>query len=130
MNPILKDIDNFKNLHKGIVVLAFVVSGAMGVFVFYLTLDLTKWLELDVIKPWMQISLPYFLSLLIWIFSFFFIQSALYSMGFRDIGYVAKAHLLNLSLNHNELDQLRHDVEVEEFKHRSIFEGVIKELEK
>ncbi len=118
---VLKDIDDDKNLHKGAAVLVFVASGTMGVFVFFLTLDLTKWLELDVVEPWMQISLPYVLIIVVWIFSFLLIQSALYSMGFRDLASVAKDRLSGLNLSSDELVQLRRDVEVQEHKHKNIF---------
>jgi len=127
---VLKDTDNYKNLHKGTAVLVFVASATLGVFAFFLTLDLTKWLELDVIEPWMQISIPYALSFVVWIFAFFSILSALYLMGVRDLGSVARDRLSSLNLSLDELDQLRRDVEVKEFKHKNIFEGVITDLAK
>ncbi len=126
---VLKDIDGYKNLHKGASVLLFVVSGMMGVFAFFLTLDIIKWLEFDVVELWMQLSIPYALTFLVWIFSFFLIQSTVYSMGFRDLNSVAKARLLSLNLSLNELEQLHRDIEGKEFKHKSIFEGVISDLE-
>ena len=59
MDAVLHDIDAYRNLSKSSVVLAFIASGTMGVMAFFLTLDITKWLELDVLEPWMQISIPY-----------------------------------------------------------------------
>jgi hypothetical protein len=125
---VLKDIDSYTNLHKGIVVLAFMASATMGISAFFLTLDFTKWLDIDVVEPWMQISIPYALTFIVWIFAFFSIQSILYMMGGRDLDAVARDRLSSLNLNLDELDQLRRDLEVNEFKHKTIFEGVISDL--
>ena len=127
---VFKDIDNYRNLNKGAAVLVFVASATLGVFAFFLTLDLTKWLELDVVEPWMQISIPYTLTFVVWIFAFFSILSALYTKGVRNLGSVARDRLSNLNLSLDELGQLRRDVEVKEFKHKNVFEGVITDLEK
>ncbi len=127
---VLKDIDEYKNLHKSVFILVFVASGILGVIVFFLTLDLMQWLERDVNEPWMQLSIPYALIFIVWIFSFFSILSTLYSMGFRDLASMVKDRLLSLNLSIEELEQLHRDVEVKEFKHKTIFEGVINDLEK
>ncbi len=127
---ILESIDEHRKLHKSAPVLAFLASGTMGVFSFFLTLDLTKWFGLDVNEMWMQISIPYALSVLVWVFSFLLILSALYSMGFRDLGSFANERLSNLDLSPDELDQLLRDVEAREFKHQEILAGVITDMKK
>ena len=125
---VLKDIDNYKNLHRSAAVFVFVASAAIGVLSLFLTLDLTKWLDLDIAEPWMQISIPYFLSFLVWILSFFLIMTALDRFGVKDLGSVARERLSSLNLSPEELDELHHDVEANGFKHKSIFENVITDV--
>ncbi len=127
---VLEDIDKHRALHQSVPVLAFLISGTMGVFAFFLTLDLTKWFGFDVNELWMQISIPYALSILVWIFSFLLILSALYSLGFRDLRSFAKKRLSILNLTLGELDQLCRDLEVRDFKHREILDEVIADMKK
>jgi len=128
VHSVLEDIDSYKHLYKGVVVLAFVASGAMGALAFFLTLDLTNWLGLDVVEPWMQISLPYALSLLVLILSFLAFLSSLYRMGFRDLGSVVRDRLFSLNLSRDALYVLQHDLALKEYKHKRIFECVMNDL--
>ncbi len=128
VHSVLEDIDSHKHLYRGVVVLAFVVSGAIGALAFFLTLDLTVWLGIDVAEPWMQISLPYALSLLVLMLSFLAFLSSLYSMGFRDLGSVVRDRLFSLNLSRDALYGLQRDLALKEYKHKRIFECVVNDL--
>ncbi len=128
VHSVLVDIDRHKHLYRGAVVLAFVVSGAMGAMAFFLTLDFTEWLGIDVVEPWMQISLPYTLSLLVLMLSFLGFLSSLYRMGFRDLGSVVRDRLFSLNLSRDLLHGLQRDLALKEYKHKHIFECAVNDL--
>ncbi len=128
VHSVLVDIDRHKHLYRGAVVLAFVVSGAMGALAFFLTLDFTEWLGIDVVEPWMQISLPYTLALLVLMLSFLGFLSSLYRMGFRDLGSVVRDRLFSLNLSRDLLYGLQRDLAHKEYKHKHIFECVVNDL--
>ncbi len=128
VHSVLEDMDSHKHLYRGVVVLAFVVSGAMGALAFFLTLDLTVWLGVDVAEPWMQISLPYALSLLVLMLSFLAFLASLYSLGFRDLGSDVRGRLLSLNLSRDALYGLQRDLALKEYKHKRVFECVVNDL--
>ena len=125
---VFRDVDKYKNLHKGTAVLVFVTSAAIGVLTFFLTLDLTKWFGIEVEEPWMQISIPYVLIFVVWIIAYFSIQSALQMLGARDLYFVSRDRLSEMNLSLAELNQLRRDINNKELKHKKLFEAVINDM--
>ncbi len=128
VHSVLEDIDSRKHLYRSAIVLAFVVSGVMGGLAFFLTLDFTEWLGIDVVEPWMQITLPYALSLLVLMLSFLAFLSSLYSMGFRDLDSVVRDRLFSLNLSCDVLHGLQRDLALKEYKHKHIFECAVNDL--
>lgn len=126
---VLKDVDKYKNLDKATAALVFVTSAAIGVLAFFFTLDLTKWFGMDVEEPWMQISIPYVLTFIVWIVAYFSIQSALEMLGFRGLYVLSNNRLSELNLSLVELGQLHRDINDGELKHNKLFKAVIKDME-
>ena len=100
---VLKDVDEYKHLHKAAAAGVFMLSAAIGVIAFYLTLDLTKWFGIEAEEPWMQISVPYVLTFVVWIVAYFSIQSVLQMLGARDLYGLSRKRLSGLDLSLAEL---------------------------
>ena len=125
---VLEDMDQFGDLNRGLAIISFIFSGGVGVYAFFLMVDLATWLNVDEFMSLMLISAGWIVLFVAWVLTFLLIVSLFEAMGVRDLRSVAKKSLSDLTLSLDELRELRDVVATRSWKHGYIFERVVDNL--
>lgn len=125
---LIDELGEIRNVPRSAAIAVFVISGAMGVYGFFLINDLALWDGISTYTAASIISISWVLIFPMWILSFLVIMTALDFIGFKDVRALAKNNLTKMDLSQRELQKLDEVLIAGEWNHGDILKGVVGEL--
>ena len=124
----LEDMDNHRNLHRGVAILCFFAAAGIGFGVFSLLLDLASMVVVSELVTSLIIAISLIMIFPVWFLAFAFILSVLDAMEIRDVRSVAENRLSNSGLGAEELRELGDILASRVWRHGRIFRNVVADL--
>ncbi len=124
----LEDTNKYRNLHSGVVVIVFLISAGVGIYSFFIAIDLLVWLGFSGVDSSAPASVAWIVLLVVWVLTFLTIMSILNATGIKDVRSVTSCYLSTLTLGLDELNELSDVVASRNWKHGSIVTSIVTEL--
>ena len=124
----LEEMDNHRNLHRGVAILCFFAAAGIGFGVFSLLLYLASSLVVGELLASLIIALSWIMIFPVWVLAFACILSVLDTMEIRDVRSIAKGRLSNSGLGADELRELGNVLASRNWRHGRIFRSVVADL--
>ncbi len=124
---VLGRVDGRRNLNRTAIIFVFLFSFCFAVLAFFIISDLLLWQGIEETLARSLIAVSWVLIIPIWVLTFLFVMLILDKLGIRS---VARRRLSGLTLDLDELHELRTHLAGRQWRHGRTFERVIADLAK
>ena len=124
----IKEIDSYRNLHRSVPTVLFLVSGAFALRSFFWLIDLMNWLNVDKLHSVLPSSISFVLIFVVWLLAFLACMSLLELLKLKNIHASILSQIYNSDLSSNEVCELRDILNSKTWNHEQILRDIAVQL--